>query len=650
MHRFTGTFTLWRTALQFIPVCLLGATGLFAQVQGGGSAVPTCADGDAHLSCYTSIVPTAPTAKFILPHESHRFQQIHKEGTRYTIGGGIVPANHDFTAYLPIAGSSERGYLSINHETTPGGVSNLGVHYDATARLWRIDSSRAVNFSGADLVTTMRNCSGGVTPWGTVITSEETYTSGDANNDGYDDVGWLVEIDPATARVLEHGNGKPEKLWAIGRASHENATILSDEKTLFTGEDGTSGALFKFVADRARDLRAGKLYTLVLDEPMNGFEPAGTTGKWVEVPNATPEDRNNTRALAIALGATNFNGIEDVDVNPLTGQIHFASKGAGRIYQFTDGSKGITEFTTFVGGMSYSLNTVEGTVEEPWGIGNDNLVFDDRGNLWVLQDGDNNYIWTVGPDHTQEVPRVKLFSSMPIDAEPTGLTFSPDYRFGFFSIQHPAATSEPQRDATGDSIVFNLSSAVIFSRSGNLGEQAPVIDFISDLRIIQPGEIVTFSDVSTNGVENRRWVFDGGMPAVSTDSVVEVSYSEPGRYRVQLSVSNTQGEDSLSRLEYIEVERSTRVDELAERTHLSVFPNPTAGQLSIRMEDTAGEMLTFDLYDLTGRHLATLDHQSGTAGSRTWTYDVSPFATANQVVLQITVGRRVTRRVLQFIR
>ncbi len=608
-----------------------------------------CADGEDHIGCFTSIAPTAQTTNLLIPDDSHRFQLIHKQGTAYSIGGGTVPGNHDFTGYVPVEGSSETGHLSINHENTPGGVSMLGLHYDTLRLLWSVDSSQAVDFYNEDLVTTTRNCSGGITPWGTVITAEETGNAGDANGDGYTDVGWLVEIDPVTARVMDYGNGKQEKLWAVGNISHENAVILDDEVTLFTGEDGGSSALFKFVADNPRDLSSGTLYTLVLTDTLIGYEPTGTTGTWVEVPNTTQEDRNNTRSLAIALGATNFNGIEDVEVHPLTGQIYFAAKGASRTYRFTEAGAGVTDFQTFVGGKSYVLNTREGVFTEPWGGGNDNLTFDDKGNLWVLQDGGNNYIWMVRDDHTQAEPKVELFASMPIGAEPTGLTFSPDYRFGFFSVQHPSGSNQPQVDATGEEIAFDASATVIFSMGSELGAQAPVVEFISDLTMVEQGEEVTFTDLSANGVTERQWVFDGGVPAVSSDSIVSVQYNGLGFYRVQLTVANEQGEDVVAYEDFIEVVNSTAVDELATATKLAVFPNPTSGSISIRMEETAGQQLTFELYDLTGRRLAELGRESGTGGATTWTYQLGRLGLANQaIVLKITADGKSSSRLLRY--
>ena len=606
------------------------------------------ADEDDHISCFTSIAPTAQTSNLIIPSSSHRFQQIHKQGSRYSIGEGTVPGNHDFTAYVPIDGSSEVGYLSINHENTPGGVSMLGLHYDPETFLWMVDSSQAVDFYNEVLVTTTRNCSGGITPWGTIITAEETQNNGDANNDGYTDVGWLVEIDPATASVKEYGRGTQEKLWACGRLSHENAAILEDQVTLFTGEDGGSSAVFKFIADTPGDLTAGSLYALKLDGTISGGEPTSALGTWIEIPNTTQEDRNNTRALAISLGATNFNGVEDIEVHPLTGQIYFTSKGNGRTYRFTNAESTVSDFETFVGGQNYLLFTENGVVTEPWGGGNDNLTFDDRGNLWVLQDGGRNYVWVVRPDHTQDNPKVEIFSSMPIGSEPTGLTFSPDYRFGFLSVQHPSGSNTNQLDATGKEVAFNASATIIFSRSGNLGAQIPKSDFTADIQTVAIGELVTFFDRSTNNPTAWEWTFEGGAPDMSTEESPTVVYNELGTYDVSLKTTNEAGEgDLIQKMDYITVTQSTSTDE-NYKYNLNIFPNPTTGKINVRMDLDGGEMVRFEALDMLGRSLADFGVTQAVQGTDIWTLDLTDKVTAGQmIILKITVDKEVMDRFVQ---
>lgn len=478
---------------------------------------------------------------------------LFQQGEDYTKGTGKVPGNHDFTAYVPLNGSSTEGHLAINHENTPGGVSIVDLHFNDSTQLWVKDTTQAVDFFNSDIVTTTRNCSGGITPWGTVITAEESSNGGDANNDGYNDVGWLVEIDPITAQVKSYGNGKQEKLWAAGNISHENAVVLDDSITLYTGEDGGCSAVFKFVADKKTDLSSGTLYALKLDFPLSGGEPVTTKGKWVVVPNTTVAERNNTRSLAIALGATNFSGVEDIEISPVDGKMYFTSKGNGRVYRFTDQDSVVSNFETFVGGMSYTLNTVDGIFTEAWGGGNDNLTFDDQGNLWVLQDGGRNYIWVVRADHTQKKPKVELFASSPIGSEPTGLTFSPDYRFAFVSIQHPSSSNALQQDATLNDVKFNVSSTIVYARNKNLGTQLPLAGFMADTQVVIEGSSVTFTDTSKYYPTSRQWEFTGGAPFASNNKVETVTYLSEGVYPVYLSVSNQLGTDSVEYTNYIEV-------------------------------------------------------------------------------------------------
>lgn len=416
-----------------------------------------------HISCFTSIVPTSQTAKLIIPAE-HRFQMILKEGEAYTEGGGFVGGLNDFTGYVAKSASSTDGYLSVNHETSPGGVTMAEINYNPTSKLWALTKSRGVSFSAPSLVQTIRNCSGGVTPWGTVVTAEEAVTGNDTNADGNHDYGWLVEIDPVTAQVMSHNpSGTKDKLWQMGKMNHENVVVNNAGTIAYYGEDGGTNLVYKYVMDTPNDLTSGNLYVLKLDQSLSGGNPTGTTATWVQVPNKTKADQNNTQNLAQSLGGTAFNGVEDVEISPLDGKIYFTAKGLNKIYRLQDNGMTASQVEVFAGGATtqYSFNTVQGVRTETWGDGNDNLTFDELGNLWVLQDGGKNYIWLIAPDHTAANPKVKLFASMPAGSEPTGLTFTPDHKFGFFSIQHPNSTIDTDIDATGNVIDYKGKSATI---------------------------------------------------------------------------------------------------------------------------------------------------------------------------------------------
>ncbi len=422
---------------------------------------------------FTSIAPGPQTSDFLIP-ATHRFQKIMEEGDPLTEGGALM-GNNDFTAYVPINGSSENGYLSINAERIPGGVSILDIQYNTVTRLWQVTRSEAVDFNS--VFASAANCSGAVTPWNTIISCEE-HTSADLqndprfpfegsrdfNNDGYDDFGWAIEIDPVTKTIIDQPGGLdgPDKLWAMGNFKHENAAIHNNERTVYQGADANVGYLYKFVANGARNLSSGSLY--VYKGSKSG------SGNWILLNNTTQEEQNSTVAQSANVGATVFNGIEDVEIGP-NGLIYFAVKGEDRVYRFQDSDPisgtTVTQMETYVGNATYTITHENGTSSVDWGGGNDNMAFDNAGNLWVLQDAGNfqNYIWVVENGHTQSNPKIKIFGRTPFGSEPTGITFSPDNRFLFMSIQHPDSgnSNTTQIDAAGNAVGFNKSISLVIS-------------------------------------------------------------------------------------------------------------------------------------------------------------------------------------------
>lgn len=588
------------------------------------------------IGCFNSIEPTGQTPKMIIADE-HRFQLIVKQGDPYTNGIGTVGGNNDFTGYIPIENSSTLGYVSINHETTPGGVTIADVNLNENTLLWEVTQTQPVDFFNDALVTTTRNCSGGITPWGTVITAEESTNSGDVNADGYQDVGWLVEIDPATAKVKDYGNGQ-EKLWAMGRMKHENVVVANDMRTAYYGEDGGTDCVYKFVANTPGDLSNGFLYVLKLDTPLVGNDPSSPTATWVQVPNNTPAERNNVTAAAAALGGTDFNGVEDCEINPITGEIYFTSKGKSRVYSFIDNGSTITNFQTFVGGTSYDITTGSGVFNEAWGSGNDNLTFDDKGNLWVLQDGGNNYIWVVRPDHTQTDPNVELFASMPNGSEPTGLTFTPDYKYGFFSVQHPNGANEPQMDATFGDVTFDASATVVFALNENLGAQIPVTDFVASEVVINEGTAISYTDLSANNPSSWFWTFEGGVPATSTDAAPTVAYLDEGIFNVSLTVGNVAGMGTeVIKEDYILVEEILGIDE-SLKDAIAVYPNPTDGIVNVGVTDQEGE-ITVEVFNMLGQKVLVQNNGTMQSNRRTVTLDLSQYVKVNQILLvKVTVG------------
>jgi len=288
------------------------------------------------INDFISVKPLGQSSDFVIP-STHTFQKLIEEGDPLT-QSGVLPGNNDFTGFVPIDGSSENGYLSINSELTPGGVSILDINFNLTSQLWETTFSQAVNFSG--VAGTARNCSGTVTPWNTIISCEESISTSDINNDGYNDLGWCIEIDPATKSVIN-------KRWALGNFKHENIVVHSNQRTVYEGADSNPGYLFKFVANNVQDLSTGDLF--VYSGSKDG------PGDWLKVNNSTADERNTILTQCADIGATVFNGVEDVEIGP-NGWVYFAVKGENAVYRFQDSDPltgiSVIKMETYVGKAS----------------------------------------------------------------------------------------------------------------------------------------------------------------------------------------------------------------------------------------------------------------------------------------------------------
>ncbi len=556
-----------------------------------------------HISSFQSIVPTSKDATFQFP-VSHTFQYIIEHGDGLT-SGGSMPDQFDFTGYIPIANSSTNGYLGINSELVNGGVTILDINFDPIPKSWQITASQAVDFT--DVNGIYRPCSGTVTDWGTLMSCEEYNALGDGNMDGYNDAGWCVEIDPVTRKVINHLGGLPiaDKLWALGNYKHENIVIHANRRTAYLGADSNPGYLYKFVANVAEDFSSGSLYVYK--------ELTPTTGEWVLLDNTTPAEQNSTLSQSANEGAKVFNAIEDVEISPIDGQVYLAVKNENRVYRLQDSDPiigtSVAGFETYVGGTSYLIDHAGGSTLANWGTGNDNLAFDDLGNLWVLQDGSNEYIWLVEEGHTQAIPKVKLFGISPLGSEPTGITFTPDYKYLMMSFQHPNATNIAtlQKDAFDIDRAFDKDVAIVIAVKGNLGSTALPVELISFNARAQNGSAflhwTTASEINFSHFEIQKsqsgenWMTIGqqlstnGTNEIRTYSFEDIElFSGNNYYRLKIV-------DRDGTFEYSD----TQVIHFAPEALVQIFPNPTKGKLNIQINFNIEEMKQITLFNGQGQ-------------------------------------------------
>ncbi|MEM6720795.1 MAG: alkaline phosphatase PhoX [Bacteroidota bacterium] len=355
-----------------------------------------------------------------------------------------------------------------------------------------------------EAIGTLSNCSGGITPWNTFLTCEENYDSCfgeiiyNENNQPsrekswygwekfYDHspehYGWVVEIDPK--------DGSAQKHIALGRFAHECCTLyeLEDKRVVaYTGDDHNSEHLYKFISSKPGSLKEGTLY--VADT---------VSGKWLALdwenqPLLKAKFKDQTEVLVRAreaskiLGATELNRPEDIEIDPVTGNIFISLTNNKPKGDFHGSILKIEETDGKYDALTFKASTYIAGGEENGFSCPDNLAFDMSGNLWITTDMSgssmnradkpymafkNNSLFVI-PRYGKDAGKVIRVVSAPKDAELTGPWFSPDGKTLFLSVQHPGEQTKDIQNPTStwpfDS--DNIPKSSVVAISGDLIEK-----------------------------------------------------------------------------------------------------------------------------------------------------------------------------------
>ncbi len=133
-------------------------------------------------------------------------------------------------------------------------------------------------------------------------------------------------------------------------------------------------------------------------------------------------------------------------------------------------------------------------------------------------------------------------------------------------IPYPLENNVPLRLRIGcDEGSYSLSTACSDSYYGQYEDYSlivqpntdpPLADFTANSTTIPIGTTVYFSDKSDNVVSSWQWTFQGGSALHSSEQNPAITYSTLGTYQVKLKVTNSYGQDSVTKTEYIKVVNS----------------------------------------------------------------------------------------------
>ena len=368
---------------------------------------------------------------------------VHQEGSRVT-----MVRNHELQGP-----SGPIGDLEYAYDATPGGTTTL---------VFDTEKEELVD-SWVSLGGTLYNCAGGVTPWGTWLSCEESVFNPEMahlsppRKQRYWDVegarrphGFIFEV-PAT------GVAKPEPILAMGQFFHEAVVIDPATGIAYMTEDtGPKAGFYRFIPEVPGKLsQGGRLQMMkVIDRPeMNDYLVIGQEMdvEWVDIPDPTAglvaayPNGNGVVSQGLVAGGSAFVALEGCAISE--GRIYFTSKlggnaMAGYVLEYHPAREKIWMVYQSAGHDHFS--------------GPDNLVVSPRGSLVICEDrlsANKSAQNVAGLTREGEFfrfcqinPRLKGdfagfdLSGTALKSEWAGATFSHDGEWLFINIYNPGLT------------------------------------------------------------------------------------------------------------------------------------------------------------------------------------------------------------------
>ena len=339
----------------------------------------------------------------------------------------VLIRNHELVPADDAGGVLAKGFGTRDGAIVPGGTTSIVL--DAT--------TLEVKREFRSLAGTIRNCSGGITPWGSWLTCEEAPTGpGQRFGEGLaENHGWVFEV-PANATGLIDA----VPLKAMGRFNHEAACIDPRTGIVYLSEDRDDSVLYRFVPTTPGRLGDGGLLQAMVVEGLSDTRnwtsadmAVGSrhTVRWIDCDDVeSPNDDLRSRAAAkgaavVARGEGIHTGTDEIFVCSTNG----GQRKLGQILRLVPGTGGEPDQIELF---------FESQSKDQFNYG-DNLTVGPNGHLIVCEDQYtevvDNHLRGITPDG-----RAYTLGRLRMQTELAGGCFSPDGKWFFVNAYSPTRT------------------------------------------------------------------------------------------------------------------------------------------------------------------------------------------------------------------